>query len=155
MDGARLLVDPGPLVAEIPADVLDAVLAATTVLSVNERELALLGEEPGGALAALWPRLAQDAVVVARVGKDGAWLHRRGEDPELIESIAVDVVDTTGAGDAHAGALLAGLAEGLDLPAAVRRANAAAALAVTRLGSATGPTRGELADALARTTLAI
>jgi sugar/nucleoside kinase (ribokinase family) len=64
-------------------------------------------------------------------------------------------VDTTGAGDAHAGALLAGLAEGLDLPAAVRRANAAAALAVTRLGSATGPTRGELADALARTTLAI
>lgn len=155
MDGAQLLVDPGPLVAEIPADVLDAVLAATTVLSVNERELALLGEEPGGALATLWPRLAQDAVVVARVGKDGAWLHRRGEDPELIGSIVVDVVDTTGAGDAHAGALLAGLAEGLDLPAAVRRANAAAALAVTRLGSATGPTRGELADALARTTLAI
>ncbi len=143
-----LLIDPGPLVAEIPADVLDAVLAATTVLSLNERELDLLGEEPGGALSTLWPRLADGAVVVARVGKDGAWLHRRGAEPELIGSIAVQVVDTTGAGDAHAGALLAGLAEGLDLAAAVRRANAAAALAVTRLGSATGPTRDELAAVL-------
>lgn len=143
-----LLVDPGPLIAEIPSDVLDAALAATTVLSLNERELGLLGEEPGGTLTTLWPRLADGAVVVARVGADGAWLHRRDADPELIGSIPVDVVDTTGAGDAHAGALLAGLAEGLTLPAAIRRANAAAALAVTRLGSATGPTREELAAAL-------
>ena len=148
MGRGQVLLDPGPLVADIPSDVLDAVLAAATVLSLNERELDLLGEEPGGALSTLWPRLADGAVVVARVGKDGAWLHRRGAEPELIGSIAVQVVDTTGAGDAHAGALLAGLAEGLDLAAAVRRANAAAALAVTRLGSATGPTRDELAAVL-------
>lgn len=82
------------------------------------------------------------------MGAEGAWLHRRGAEPELVGSIAVDVVDTTGAGDAHAGALLAGLADGLTLPAAVRRANAAAALAVTRLGSATGPTRDELSAVL-------
>ena len=143
-----LLIDPGPLVAEIPAAVLDAALAAATVLSLNERELDLLGEEPGGALTTLWPRLADGAVVVARVGAEGAWLHRRGAEPELVGSIAVDVVDTPGAGDAHAGALLAGLADGLTLPAAVRRANAAAALAVTRLGSATGPTRDELSAVL-------
>ncbi|HOA28386.1 MAG TPA: PfkB family carbohydrate kinase, partial [Arachnia sp.] len=116
-----LLIDPGPLVAEIPAAVLDAALAAATVLSLNERELDLLGEEPGGALTTLWPRLADGAVVVARVGAEGAWLHRRGAEPELVGSIAVDVVDTTGAGDAHAGALLACLADGLTLPAAVRR----------------------------------
>lgn len=143
-----LLLDPGPLIAELPPEVLDAALAATTVLSLNERELALLGEEPGGALTTLWPRLADGAVVVARVGADGAWLHRRDAEPELIGSIAVDVVDTTGAGDAHAGALLAGLADGLTLPAAVRRANVAAALAVTRLGSATGPTLDELSAVL-------
>ncbi|MFT3888126.1 MAG: PfkB family carbohydrate kinase [Arachnia sp.] len=146
---ARLLVDPGPLVADLDPAVLDAALRAATVLSLNERELGLLGEEPGGALTSLWPRLAEGAAVVARVGADGAWLHRRDAAPQLIGSIAVDVVDTTGAGDAHAGALLAGLADGLGLVAAVRRANAAAALAVTRLGSATGPTMGELDAALA------
>ena len=53
-------------------------------------------------------------------------------------------VDTTGAGDAHAGVFLAALADGLAPPAAARRANAAAALAVTRPGPATSPDPGQL-----------
>ena len=57
---------------------------------------------------------------------------------------AVTAVDTTGAGDAHAGVFLAALAGGLDAEAAARRANAAAALAVTRPGPATAPTRAAL-----------
>jgi sugar/nucleoside kinase (ribokinase family) len=53
-------------------------------------------------------------------------------------------VDSTGAGDAHAGVFLAALADGLDPAAAARRANAAAALAVTLPGPATSPTRTAL-----------
>ena len=53
-------------------------------------------------------------------------------------------VDTTGAGDAHSGVFLAGLAAGLPPAAAARRANAAAALAVTRPGPAVSPSRAEL-----------
>ena len=53
-------------------------------------------------------------------------------------------VDTTGAGDAHSGVFLAGLAGGLPPGAAARRANAAAALAVTRPGPAVSPSRAEL-----------
>jgi sugar/nucleoside kinase (ribokinase family) len=56
----------------------------------------------------------------------------------------VTAVDTTGAGDAHSGVFLAGLAAGLTPGEAARRANAAAALAVTRPGAATSPTRAEL-----------
>jgi sugar/nucleoside kinase (ribokinase family) len=56
----------------------------------------------------------------------------------------VDAVDTTGAGDAHSGVFLAALAEGLRPWRAAHRANAAAALSVTRAGPATGPTRAEL-----------
>lgn len=141
---AQLLLDPGPLLADIPGQILDAVLAATTVLSLNERELGILGEIPQGPLRS-WARLPSRAVVVARVGASGAWLHLRDQAPTLIASRPVAAVDTTGAGDAHAGALLAALADGLDLPTAVSRANAAAALAVTRHGSATGPSREELA----------
>ena len=61
-----------------------------------------------------------------------------------IAAPAVTAVDTTGAGDAHSGVFLASLAAGLTVGAAARRANAAAALTVTRAGSATSPTRAEL-----------
>ncbi|MEM5385120.1 PfkB family carbohydrate kinase [Paraburkholderia phymatum] len=47
----------------------------------------------------------------------------------------VDVVDSTGAGDAFTGALAAALAEQRPLDAALRFATAAANLAVTRWGS--------------------
>lgn len=135
-----LLLDPGPLVAQIPGAVLSRVLASTTVLSLSTREFAALG----GSVDDLWPRLGEGAVVVVRAGAEGAWVHRRGEDAVLVPSVAVQVVDSTGAGDAHAGALLAGLASGMPLIDAVRRANVAGALAVTRRGSATGPRLAEL-----------
>lgn len=57
----------------------------------------------------------------------------------------VDVVDTTGAGDAFHGAFALGIAEGLDTETCVRRAAGVAALKCTRLGSRAGlPTRSEL-----------
>jgi sugar/nucleoside kinase (ribokinase family) len=62
----------------------------------------------------------------------------------LIPAPDVVAVDTTGAGDAHAGVFLAGLAAALPPAAAASRANAAAALAVTRAGPAVSPSRAEL-----------
>ena len=62
---------------------------------------------------------------------------------------AVEAVDTNGAGDTHTGVFLAALAAGAGPAEAVRLANAAAALSVTRHGPATGPTRAELAEFLA------
>jgi ribokinase len=62
-----------------------------------------------------------------------------------IPGFRVSVVDTTGAGDAFAGALAVGLAEGMPLPQAVRFANAAGALACTKAGAmAAMPTRAEV-----------
>jgi ribokinase len=58
---------------------------------------------------------------------------------------AVTVVDTTAAGDTFNGALAVGLAEGLDIDPAVRRAVAAATLSVTREGAQPSmPTRAEV-----------
>jgi ribokinase len=57
----------------------------------------------------------------------------------------VDAVDTTAAGDTFCGALVAALSQGDALPAALRRASAAAALACTRLGAQTSiPSRAEV-----------
>lgn len=141
---AVVVLDPGPLVADIPRARLDAVLARTTVLTLNARELSLLGAMPGGDLASLHAHLAPGGVVVARDGANGAHVHD-GERVVHVPAPAVTALDTTGAGDTHTGALLASLADGMTRTQAVARANAAAAWSVTRRGGATGPTRAELA----------
>jgi sugar/nucleoside kinase (ribokinase family) len=58
-------------------------------------------------------------------------------------------VDTNGAGDAHTGILVAGRAAGLGWVEAARRANAGAAIKVTRRGPNTAPTAAEIDDFLA------
>jgi ribokinase len=62
----------------------------------------------------------------------------------------VNVVDTVGAGDTLNGALAAGIAAGLPIAEAARRAVVAASLAVTRAGARGGmPTAAELETAVA------
>jgi sugar/nucleoside kinase (ribokinase family) len=154
--GVLLFADPGPLVADIPAAVLDAVLARCDWWSCNRREAALLtgSDDPAEAARRLIRRAGPGAQadVIVRSGADGCLLAVRvpgsgtGYSLSLshVAAPAVTAVDTTGAGDAHSGVFLAGLAAGLTTGEAARRANAAAALAVTRSGAATSPTRAEL-----------
>jgi sugar/nucleoside kinase (ribokinase family) len=159
---ALLFVDPGPLVAQIPPEVLEPVLARCDWLSCNAREAALLtGVTAQEAAPRLLARTAR-ADVMVRVGPDGCFLALRPRaadvpptpdrirTPDHIPAPTVRAVDTTGAGDAHAGVFLAALADGLAPADAARRANAAAALTVTRPGPATSPDRAELNAWLAR-----
>jgi ribokinase len=84
--------------------------------------------------------------VIVRDGAAGCLLTCDGR-TEAVPGFPAEVVDTTGAGDAHCGVLAAELLRGADLRTAAVRANAAAAIAVTRPGPATAPTRAEV-DAL-------
>jgi sugar/nucleoside kinase (ribokinase family) len=69
--------------------------------------------------------------------------------PVLVPGFPVRAVDTNGAGDTHGGVLAAALSRGDDVLDAARRANAAAAIAVTRWGPATAPTAAEIDAMLA------
>ena len=65
----------------------------------------------------------------------------------VVPSPKVEAVDTTGAGDAFAGALAASLADGADLVAAAERAVKVAAFSVTRRGAQPSyPTKAELGE---------
>jgi sugar/nucleoside kinase (ribokinase family) len=143
-DDVTLFADPGPLVADIPAPVLDPVLARCDWWSCNQREAGLITglTDPAEAARALLARATRGSVIV-RSGPAGCVL-ASGDAIIPIPAPRVTAIDTTGAGDAHSGVFLAGLAEGLPPEAAARRANAAAALSVTRRGPATAPTRAEL-----------
>jgi sugar/nucleoside kinase (ribokinase family) len=140
-----VVFDPGPLAGPLPGHVLAQVLARADWLTCNAREGVLLtgAADPGDALQALTDRLPRAGVLV-RVGPDGCLLGRRGFGAEHVPGFGVEAVDTNGAGDTHTGAFLAALASGAPAVEAVRRANGAAALSVTRRGPATGPSRAEL-----------
>jgi sugar/nucleoside kinase (ribokinase family) len=158
--GVLLFLDPGPLVADIPEAVLEPVLSRCDWCSCNQREAGLLtGAADPVEAARLLARRAGLAGVIVRAGRDGCVLALRVAGPAnasgvsltLIPAPAVVAVDTTGAGDAHSGVFLAGIAAGLTPADAAGRANAAAALAVTRTGPAVSPTVAELDQFLAAT----
>ncbi|MGB2822002.1 MAG: PfkB family carbohydrate kinase, partial [Phycisphaerae bacterium] len=82
--------------------------------------------------------------VVVTLGERGL-VYLDGDDFGQMPAFAVDVVDTTGAGDVFHGAFCCGLIEGLDIEANLRFASATAAMKCTRLGGRAGiPTRDEV-----------
>ncbi|PNS08508.1 ribokinase [Solilutibacter silvestris] len=134
-----------------PAQALPrALLDCVDVLIVNEGELAALaGSTTQADVSGQCAAIGIPCIVVT-LGACGAWLWRR--DQALIEqpAFAVDVVDTTGAGDVFCGTLTALLAQGAAFEQAMRYATAASALACTKLGAQSGtPTRVELERFLA------
>lgn len=74
------------------------------------------------------------ASVVISLGSDGCVVATR-DGTRRVPAVPTDVVDTTGAGDALAGALVARLAAGCDLVTATRKAVHAAAETVARAGA--------------------
>lgn len=134
--GKPVILNPAPT-QKLPVEWLKL----ARYLTPNQHELAiLLGADADEDFQSLMQR-APAPVVLTR-GGDGAW-YRDGGDAAHQAGFKVDAVDTTGAGDTFNAALAVFLHEGL--PAAVRKACAAAALSVTRLGAQGGmPTRAEL-----------
>ncbi len=135
-------------------EVADATLARLSGLALNETEAEFLIGRPvrteaevesaAAALLAKGPR-----TVLLTLGDRGAYL--AGEDVRaMVPPFAVDAVDTTAAGDVHCGAFALARVEGRPLVEAVRFANAAAALSVTRLGAQpSAPARAEIEALLA------
>lgn len=82
--------------------------------------------------------------VIITLGSRGVFVSSDHKE-EIVPAFKVNAIDTTGAGDAFNGGLLAGLSEGKDIWEAVRFSNALAALSVQKLGTTPSmPTREEI-----------
>lgn len=134
--GLPVSIDPsstGFLATVGPADFLDWV-AGTDVLFPNLDEGRLLsGEDDPAAVAAAL--LEHVPLVALTLGADGAIVAARGTAPVEVPAVDVEVVDTTGAGDAFCGAFLGAWLAGADPTGAAERGVAAAAGAVRALGA--------------------
>jgi ribokinase len=144
--GATVILDPAPA-RPLP----DTLLARVSCLTPNESEaMILLGrreqavtlEEAPVVARALRDRGAR--AVLLKLGENGAFLDD-GLQAARFPAPRVEAADATAAGDTFNGALAVALAEGRPIADAVRFANAAAAISVTRVGAqASIPTRAEV-----------
>jgi ribokinase len=145
--GTRVLVNLAP-----PFEVPRALLEKLDPLVINEHEAAfLLGERVEGVDGALdaAPRLLAlgPGSVVVTLGEDGA-VFSDGESAQHLTAPKVEVVDTTGAGDAFVGALAARLAADVSLRDAVAYAVRAGAAAVTEAGAQGALPTSDVVEAL-------
>ena len=152
--GARTILNTAPATALDPVE-----LSLADVVTPNRGELAVCAMAlPGGRVPSAdvdrARRLLEHGVataVVVTLGREGALIVEIGRaDPVAVPALDAVAVDTTGAGDAFAGALATALAEARPLEEAVRRAVVAAGLSTTSAGAREGmPTRTELEAAIA------
>ena len=134
----RLLFSPGPRLCRIPPRKMARILAMTPLMHLSEVEAAQFTRTDDPAEAAALLRRISGGDVVITLGDRGAYC-LGAEGGELVSGYSARVVDTIGAGDSHAGAVMAALAEGLSLPEAVRRANRVAAAVVSQAGAELNP----------------
>ena len=150
--GALTVLNAAPALDDAP----DQMWADTDILIVNETELSHFAraEVAATAPAAEIARVARSLsrrkgqVVVATLGVRGAVVVADDGVAE-VPGRTVKAVDTTGAGDCFVGTLAAQLAKGQGLSEAVRVANVAASISVTRVGTGTAmPVWSEIEAAL-------
>lgn len=142
--GVPVILNPAPA-RPLPTSLLRRV----SILTPNETEaerltgIPVTGEASAArACAAL--RARGVGTVILTLGARGAFLATDGGH-ERVPGFKVKAVDSTAAGDIFNGALCVALTEGKPLRAAVRFANAAAALSVTLLGAQpSAPSRAQI-----------
>lgn len=145
-EGARTILDPAPA-QPLPREILERV----DILTPNESEACILLGRTGARLdPADCPETARALLaagpqaVILKLGRQGCF-YSDGKREVHSPGFAVEAVDTTAAGDTFNAGLAVALAEGRPLEDALRFANAAAAISVTRLGAQSSvPARAEV-----------
>jgi ribokinase len=131
--GIKVLLDPAPA-HQLPEEIYRAI----AILKPNEHEAEILSgikvSTPADAFRAAELLHAKGAeTVIITLGAGGAVVVD-GRIKEFIPAPKVNAIDTTGAGDIFSGSLLTALSKDMQLLDAVRYANAAASLSVTKMG---------------------
>ena len=128
-----------------PAQVLsEEILEKATYITPNEHECRIVLDDFKSPIEDLLAKYPNKLLMTE--GSNGVRFHN-GTEIVHVPSIAVDVVDTTGAGDTFNGALAVALSEGETLQKAIRFANIAGGLSVTKLGAQGGmPTRDRVRE---------
>lgn len=147
--GVRIVMNPAPA-----QPVPEGFFTGVDFFTPNETEAAFYSGLPVTSreeAVAAGRRLLELGVrnVVITLGRAGA-LYVSESEVHPVPTPPVRAIDTTGAGDTFNGAFAVALGEGFDTVAALRFANCAAAISVTRKGTSPATPRREEIEALLR-----
>ena len=132
--GKPLVLNPAPT-----RPLSKVIYESVEILIVNEHEVRTLSGIEDIDAATAWFQTQGCRVVVVTLGAEGATYVSFSDGKHgSVPATKVVPVDTTGAGDCFVGWLGVGIAEGLSLEDAVRRATVAASLKTTRPGAQDG-----------------
>ena len=143
-NGVKIILNTAPV-----QPISDHILSKVDLITPNEVEAEILTGIPvdgkeNADKAADWFFEKGVKNVLITLGGRGVYIATK-EKRGIIPAYKVEAVDTTGAGDAFNGGLVAALAEGKDLWEAAVFANALAAVSVQRIGTTPAmPTREEI-----------
>jgi ribokinase len=132
-NGVTVILNPAPM-QQLPSELIKDV----DYLTPNEHEQMLLKKERS--------EEELEGKLIVTKGSEGVSILEAGKEIN-IPAYKINVVDTTGAGDAFNGGLALALIKGFTLSEACKYGNAVAALSTTKLGAQTGmPTGEEVAE---------
>ncbi|RBO83943.1 ribokinase [Marinomonas aquiplantarum] len=145
--GVKVAFNPAPMDVALTKQVLGLV----DLLIVNEVEaMDLIGTPDIDTTITAFPDAYPDLAVLMTLGKAGV-CYFNGEERIQVEAFSVKAVDTTAAGDTFIGFCLSAMMQGQGMAESIRRACAASAICVTRLGAASSiPTQQEVTEFLAQ-----
>jgi len=141
-EDVKVSLDPGELYARKGIKALNPILERTFVFMPNSRELTLLtGMEDYVKGAEKMLELGV-RVVAVKLGGKGCYV-TDGKESHHVEAFKVQIVDTTGAGDAFCAGFLYGLLNGKSLKECAKLGNFVASRCIMKMGARTGLPRLE------------
>jgi ribokinase len=141
-EDVKVSLDPGELYARKGIKALNPILKRTVVFMPNSRELALLtGIEDHVKGAEKMLELGVKIVAV-KLGGKGCYV-TDGRESHHVEAFKVQIVDTTGAGDAFCAGFLYGLLNNKSLKECAKLGNFVASRCIMKMGARTGLPRLE------------
>lgn len=131
--GKKIFFAMGPRLTFINKDYLKRMYELHPIIHINDSEARrITGLEDIEKAADYLYRLTDNAVIIT-LGDKGCYI--RDKKKYYVEGYPDIPVDTIGAGDSHAGAILASLTSGLDLKEAAKLANIIASETIKQVGS--------------------
>ncbi|WP_172378355.1 PfkB family carbohydrate kinase [Vibrio sp. Vb339] len=140
--GIELFIDFGPRIGDIPKPLFERLIKLKPTISLNRQEAEVLGMQEINAFVEQWHN-QYGCPLILRIDSDGA-LFATQNGYGNVAPFKATVVDTIGAGDTHAGGVLAGLASGWELPDAILLGNAVASYVVSHVGGDCAPSVDEI-----------
>ncbi len=126
VSGVKILFDPGPFVEYISPDILKRIIKISRVITPNESEMDVFKALDKNFI----DNFAKGKnIIVLKRGVNGGTVYREG-DSFSYKSVSVNTVDSTGAGDSFAGALVFAMGNRIDIHKAVELAAICAAKTV-------------------------